>query len=105
MATNTERPLRLCDVCGQLDDHPRHVQGLPPGSTDGTPTKEFLDSLAPGAPVSAIAELLNPLTIVRHMDCCAAQGCEICAATEQEYGARRGQALIDHLEEVRTTDG
>lgn len=100
MAT-TERPLRLCDACGGLDDHPRHVQGLPSGSTEGTPTKEFLDSLAPGAPVSAIAELMNPQTIVRHMDCCAAAGCEICAGTEQEYGARRGQELIDHLDAVR----
>lgn len=101
----TTRPLRFCDVCGQLDDHPRHVTGLPADSTEGTPSKEFLDSLAPGAPISAIAELMNPRTIVRHMDCCAANGCEICAQTEQEYGQRRGQQLIDHLEQVRTTNG
>lgn len=95
------RRLRLCDVCGGLDDHPRHVTGLAPGSTEGTPSQEFLDSLAPGAPVSAIAELMNSQTIVRHMDCCAAQGCTICAQTEVDYGQRRGQELIDHLDTVR----
>lgn len=62
-----ERPERSCEVCGQSDDHPRHVQG----------------------------------STVRHMDCCAAEGCVICQATEQEYGGLRGQELIDHLDKVR----
>lgn len=101
----SERRLRLCDVCGGLDDHPRHVTGLPPGATEGTPSTEFLDSLASGAPVSAIAELMNPQTIVRHMDCCAANGCELCAATEHDNGERRGQELIDHLDSVRASNG
>lgn len=96
-----DRPLRFCDVCGGLDNHPRHVTGLPPGSTLGTPSREFLDSLQPGAPVAAVAELMNPTTVVRHMDCCAEQGCTICAETEVENGRRRGQALIDHLNTTR----
>lgn len=100
-----DRPLRFCDVCGGLDDHPRHVIALPRDSTEGTPSKEFLDSLDSGAPVSAVAELMNPTTTVRHMDCCAEQGCEVCRATEEEYGRRRGQELIDHLNEVRESNG
>lgn len=62
-----DRPLRFCDVCKQVDDHPRHVQ-----------TGKTL-----------------------HMDCCAAEGCGTCAGTEVLYGGRRGQELIDHLEETR----
>jgi hypothetical protein len=46
---------------------------------------------------------MKPQVTVRHMDCCAAQGCEVCADTEAEYGGRRGQELIDHLEAVRGT--
>lgn len=68
----SDRPLRLCDVCGQLDDHPRHVQNLGPRGT-----------------------------VIRHMDCCASRGCETCAETEKANGGKRGQKLIDHLEKVR----
>lgn len=103
----TERPMRLCDVCGGLDDHPRHVTGLPAGAIEGTPSNDRLVELTDGRtiPVLALKELLNPTTIVRHMDCCAAQGCLICAETEQEYEARRGQELINHLEAVRSSNG
>ena len=67
-----ERPVRFCDVCEQYDDHPRHVSGnVERGGT------------------------------IRHMDCCASVGCETCTATEQANGGRRGQDLIDHLEETR----
>ncbi len=69
----SERQLRVCDVCNQADDHPRHVQR----SED------------------------ERRVLTRHMDCCAAAGCDICAATEVEYGQRRGQELIDHLDQVR----
>lgn len=62
-----ERPLRFCEACKQVDDHPRHT-------LDGKP---------------------------RHLDCCAAEGCEVCIGTEVEYGQRRGQELIDHLAELR----
>lgn len=68
----SDRPVRWCDVCKQYDDHPRHAYGNP---------------LAGG--------------FIRHMDCCAAQGCETCQATELENEGRRGQELIDHLTAVR----
>lgn len=69
-----ERPQRGCDVCGQTDDHPRHSNQLVAGGT----------------------------ITIRHLDCCASQGCETCIGTEQEYGQRRGQDLIDHLDSVRS---
>lgn len=72
MAKRSSRPQRSCDVCEQTDDHPRHVIGTP--ERGGT---------------------------VRHMDCCAAEGCDICATSEAENEGRRGQELIDHLNETR----
>jgi hypothetical protein len=92
----SERPLRYCDVCGGLDDHPRHVQVLRRDMPDFRPTTEFLDGLESG-PVSALAQLVDGRTRVAHLDCCAAQGCPLCSETEQETAGRRGQDLIDHL--------
>lgn len=89
------RPLRLCDVCFELDDHPRHVQAMPPGE-GVVPTEEQLNSIE-GAPASAIAQMLNPNTIIRHLNCCAAQGCAICQATEELTKGARGQELIDAI--------
>lgn len=67
----SNRPLRQCDVCRGIDDHPRHVQ-----QTGGQ-------------------------LRIRHMDCCAAQGCEVCKTTEADNAGRRGQELIDHLAQAR----
>lgn len=64
-----DRPVRFCDVCKQADDHPRHVLQAVAGGTATT----------------------------RHMDCCAAEGCEICQQTEKDNKGLRGQKLIDHL--------
>jgi hypothetical protein len=67
------RPLRACKSCGGYDDHPRHVL-----------------QLEPGGPVE-----------MRHLDCCAAEGCTECQGTEVLTEGRRGQQLIDHLDKVR----
>lgn len=65
MPSKTERPLRVCDVCNQADDHPRHVQPVRGG-----------------------------VPLVRHMDCCAARGCGICQATEAVTAGARGDELL-----------
>jgi len=97
-----ERPLRFCDICGGLDDHPRHVTQLAADSTDGEPSQELLADLNMGAAdVYAVKQLSDPTLTVRHMDCCAANGCETCSATEKENKGLRGQKLINHLEEAR----
>lgn len=92
------RNLRLCDVCGQLDDHPRHVLGVPPGYSGAVPSQEFLDSIAPGAPVRAVAELMDPTTIVRHMNCCATNGCLICTEVVAAAGGASGAELLASIE-------
>jgi hypothetical protein len=32
-----KRPMRMCDSCGQIDDHPRHVHGTGEGEANTTP--------------------------------------------------------------------
>lgn len=97
--------LRLCDVCGVLDDHPRHVTGVPPDYPGAVPTNEFLQGLPDGCPALAIAELMDSSTIVRHMNCCATMGCATCtgvlAATNNAAGDDLRAAIVngdvDHL--------
>lgn len=88
----SERPLRLCDLCGGLDDHPRHVID---GVTIGKPSDETLEMFdLSGAPVSAIEQLFSPTVRVRHIDCCAAAGCPVCQVTEKATEGKRGDELI-----------
>lgn len=93
--STTARPLRVCAACGQLDDHPRHQVAVAPDTAGTVPTAEFLDSVPDGTPATAIAGLMNPRIIERHIDCCAAAGCVSCQAEEAVTGGIRGQALID----------
>lgn len=92
----SDRPLRYCDVCGGLDDHPRHVRQIGKSEPDLVLSSEFLDGLEQG-PITAIAQLVDPRKHVRHMDCCAAAGCVVCQETEVANGGRRGRELIDFL--------
>lgn len=77
MTTPTETApaslVRGCDGCGQTDDHPRHV--VSGGSPDGT-----------------------LVVTARHMDCCASEGCTVCAAQLAGAEHLRGDELRAHLE-------
>lgn len=90
------RPLRYCDICGELDDHPRHVVAVPAGTPGAVPSPEFLDALPPG-PVAAVAQLIAPTTVIRHLNCCADAGCQVCAITEEATAGVRGQQLTDAI--------
>ena len=63
------RPLRTCTRCGQTDDHPRHVIGVPTGQ----PKVNF------------------------HMDCHALLGCPICLEQLKDAQKAQGDELRDHL--------
>lgn len=97
------RPLRLCDSCGALDDHPRHVVGVTDGSN--TPTREFRDKvlgLVDGDAEKtsiAVGELLDTSTTMKHMDCCRTDGCPDGTCNTVTAGAedKRGNALVKHL--------
>lgn len=64
--------LRNCIGCGQIDDHPRHVIGLPGGED-----------------------------VFWHNDCHArsSAACSICAAVVESAGKLKGDALRAHIEE------
>jgi hypothetical protein len=101
-ASVSERPLRLCDLCGGLDDHPRHVID---GVTIGRPSNETLEMFdLSGAPATAIEQLFNPSVRVRHIDCCAAAGCPVCQATEKATEGKRGEELIKLVVSGATRD-
>lgn len=59
--------IRGCVACGQFDDHPRHVTATPAG----------------------------PVAV--HMDCHAAMGCEVCAATVSTAEELKGDELRAHI--------
>lgn len=58
---------QFCDLCQQVDDHPRHHIASPSSVTSA------------------------------HFDCCAANGCESCAQTLTDSDNAHGAELIAHL--------
>jgi hypothetical protein len=75
-----DRESRVCDVCGQVDDHPRHIIHVAAGHP------------VTGAPMD--------LTVTRHIDCCQGAGCPdgSCDVVLGHAGAKRGPDLVAHLE-------
>lgn len=67
--------LKICDVCGAVDELPHHMAVVPPNTPGAVPSQAFIDALPDGVPAYAIAELLANDSFVRHFACCAAQGC------------------------------
>jgi hypothetical protein len=95
--------LRVCDLCGGVDDHPRHVNA---GQTKGyfaTPPVEIVHKVLKLAPADQadrlLAALLDPSSSDRHYDCCREAGCPSgsCDLLTQGAEDRRGAALLKHL--------
>lgn len=101
MAENETRPLRLCDSCGQVDDHPRHVVAHAPGAgaTDGEIAARALRNAPEEAYETVIAQIRDDALIAKHMDCCAADGCPdgSCDKVVAEAQGRQGDSLVAHL--------
>lgn len=105
------RPYRPCDVCGVVDDHPRHSFG---NANPGTqmivqPSAKVIAKTLETAPKELaeeiLADLLDLSTTDRHMDCCREAGCPLpaddpfnCANRTQGVETKRGKALLAHLE-------
>lgn len=70
--------LRNCDVCGQVDDHPRHVFV---GSPDTFPVNQghikavFDMDLSNEDKAAVVAQVTDTSVQQRHLDCCAQTGC------------------------------
>lgn len=96
------RSLRVCDLCGGVDDHPRHVlSGLP--DVYAPPAEEIiarvLDQAPPEHRARLLRELIDTSSQDRHMDCCREAGCPAGTCAEQTAGVEdlRGAGLLAHL--------
>lgn len=101
-----DRPLRVCDLCGGVDDHPRHVLagGVPGavGPPDAAVVARVMDAVE-GLPsadrVRLLTELYDTGSQDRHYDCCRDAGCPTTTCDEATAGAegKRGAELLAHL--------
>lgn len=99
------RPLRVCDVCGQVDDHPRHLVSFGPG--EAPPVDQAMiasivarDDLSADVRASIVADLADTTLQLRHMDCCRTVGCPTgdCLVTSPPELALTGDALLAHIQ-------
>lgn len=98
--------MRICDVCGQIDDHPRVLHMFGP---DGAPSlrSDLMRSVATHDGLSdeerqaAIDELADPRSAFRHHDCCVSSGCPegTCGPALEAVGGR-GKTGKDLLKAV-----
>ena len=100
-----DRPLRVCDICGAVDDHPRHViAGVIVGAF--RPTEDALRRVLAEAPEDQrerlVFELADTTSSDRHLDCCRQVGCPDGSCGVMTSGAedKRGSELLDHLVSV-----
>lgn len=101
-----KRPLRVCDVCGQVDDHPRvqHMFGAnAPAVSRGIISKIAGNrDLNEEVKARALDELLDTTSALRHHDCCAAAGCPdgVCGVILEAAGGvgKTGEALLKLLQ-------
>lgn len=96
------RPIRVCDVCGQVDDHPRHTFGAASGTfrvNQGALASVLSTDMAIMDQVRLITEISDTSTQYRHMDCCAQAGCPdgSCTAIIGEVKGAQGDALVKKL--------
>jgi len=104
-----DRALKVCDVCGGVDDHPRHeFAGALPGQPIAPPVSEEavrrVNELAPeGERSRLLRDLYDQTTVQRHYDCCRAVGCPVGVCDVITRGAedKRGSALEKHLAKAR----
>lgn len=75
----SDRPLRICDVCGGVDDHPRHVLaaavGEIPVNSEHAKAVLAMSDLSEEERQKLVDDIFDTSTQLRHMDCCAQVGC------------------------------
>lgn len=101
MANEDTRPVRMCDSCGGVDSHPRHVFALADG--DGKTSDEVAAKALESAGQQHYMEILRQVRddslVMKHMDCCAEDGCPdgTCDALLGDAGDKRGDDLVAFL--------
>ena len=68
---------RLCMSCGKVDSHPRHVHGTAGGDAPTTPeiAARALAAASDSSREAVLAQIMDTSTVIKHLDCCAADGC------------------------------
>jgi hypothetical protein len=101
--SDEKRPVRLCESCLQVDDHPRHVLVTTPGE-GATPAdvadRALREASEAGHDLSALlSQIRDDTELDRHIDCCAADGCSVCQETldSVDEKSRHGLALAKAL--------
>jgi hypothetical protein len=95
------RPLRGCESCGQVDDHPKSVHYVDPNSPESELRDEVLDRLLEnGISGTALKELQDRNTIIRHHDCCHEAGCPtgLCDEVIDKHGTKTGDTLLRSIQ-------
>ncbi|HUR08571.1 MAG TPA: hypothetical protein VM347_38945 [Nonomuraea sp.] len=104
-------PFRVCDLCGGVDDHPRHVIA---GVIDDehAVNADLRDAVAANLTTLLEAGTVDMATVLRvsrdfedttssdrHKDCCAAAGCPTGTCGQQIEGAegKTGASLRKHI--------
>jgi hypothetical protein len=100
------RVLRVCDLCGGVDDHPRHViAGQQPGTftaATGEVLRKVLAATA-GLPTDEqdrlLSDLLDTTSSDRHLDCCAADTCPdgLCGRSTAGADGKTGKKMLEHV--------
>lgn len=110
--TKDGRPLRLCDSCLVVDNHPRHVYGTTGRDGDRvTYTNEASNEAFGKAETKEEFRVLSidmadDTTQMKHLDCCVADGCPDGTCDRRladsidpfDGGKTTGPALIKKLE-------
>src|SRR5437016_1991231 len=97
------RPLRVCDLCGGVDDHPRHVVAGAIRDTFPRVSDDIVDRVLANAPDEhkgrLLRDLLDTASSDRHLDCCREAGCPDGSCGVVTAGAEHltGADLLDHL--------
>jgi hypothetical protein len=96
------RVVRVCDLCGGVDDHPRHVIAGTAAEAFPAPGDDIVNKVLDAASAADRARLLRELMDTsssdRHLDCCAAAGCPTGTCGPQVAGAPgTGRAMLDHV--------
>lgn len=102
---------RLCDSCGQVDNHPRHTHGLGPDAPNPTSpeiARAALKAATDETWEDLYAQVEDGRTQVKHIDCCAADGCpdgscDRLTALQVGVGEKKGDALRKSLEHDKVT--
>jgi hypothetical protein len=100
-----EHPTRVCDVCGGVDSHPRHIlAGGDKGSFPHVHEHAVAavlanDALTADEKAHHVADLVDTTAQYRHYDCCRSVGCPTGTCDVLTVGAEdlRGAELRDHI--------